>query len=163
MTTARIYFATLALAAALAGGAAVADSGCVAVSGPFETTQVYPPECTSATGLCTHGVLHGDIVGTYDFSMDSLAPALDPADPTLFVFTGTSLIETADGTMTAHDTGRLWYNVLAPSPFETIVNIDGGSGAYEGASGRLVATGELDFSTGRGVGTYTGDVCAPAA
>ncbi len=52
------------------------------------------------------------------------------------------------------DTG--WIN-FANRTFETTVNIVGGTKQYDGASGQLVATGNLT-PTGT-IGTYTGEIC----
>lgn len=132
---------------------------CIRVQGPFETTQVTPPECQSPVFTCTHGILHGDIEGEYDFTMLTLDPSPSPAHPTAFTFTGESTITTADGIAYAKDTGDIEFKVGEPSPFRTVVHIVDGTGSFEGVTGTLVATGGLDLIAGTGEGEYVGELC----
>ena len=151
-----IAAATVALAV-VAG--ATAHHRCTPVSGDFTSVLVTGPECASPIGMCTHGILTGDLRGTYDFVFTSLMPAGDPSDPLKMVYTGTSKIVTQGGTMIGQDTGWLRINPTGPSAFETTVNIVGGTGKYKKATGFIVATGELNLVTGEAVGTYTGEIC----
>lgn len=145
----------------LLAGASVVAAQCVPVAGGFTSVGVVGPPCGSPILLCTDGTLTGDLAGKYDFTMASLAPALAPGDPLLFVFTGTSLITTGAGQISAEDQGKLRFNPAGPSPFVTLVQVKSGSGAFAGATGVIVATGELDFSTNKAVGAYTGALCFP--
>lgn len=147
----------LALLLAASGAAA----SCIAIEGPFSSTSVLGPPCTSPILLCTDGRLEGSLEGTYYFTMRSMAPALAPQDPLLLVFTGESLITTSDGRMNAEDVGRMRYNPTGPTPFVTLVQVRTGTGAYAGVTGVIVAEGELDFSAGKAVGTYRGALCWP--
>lgn len=134
---------------------------CKRVDGDFTSVTVAPPACNSPVGLCTHGTLTGRLRGTYDFVALTLAPAGDPDQPMLFVYTGESLIETRHGQMFGQDTGYMLMNPAGLSAFQTTVNVVGGSGHYEDViSGSfLVATGDLALATGDAVGTYAGELC----
>lgn len=152
----RSLLCALAFALALTLPAA-ASPACMTLRGDF--VAAAEPACLESPVLfCTRGTLAGDLDGAYDFTMTSQAPAGDAAHPTRLVFTGASVITLADGRMFAQDTGRMDASV-GPWPFETVVNIDGGEGAWEGARGRLVATGALDLQRGVTEGTYEGHVC----
>jgi hypothetical protein len=136
---------------------AVAEPACTPLFGDF--VAAAEPACLeSAVLFCTRGTLTGDLDGAYDFVMTSQAPAPALAHPTRLVFTGESVITLADGRMFAQDTGRMDVSA-GPWPFETIVNINGGEGAWEGARGQLVATGALHLDEGVTKGTYEGYVC----
>jgi len=55
--------------------------GCTESTGGFTNTLIPPPACMSPVGVCTHGLLGGDLAGaSYDFTMNTLQPACDPAD-----------------------------------------------------------------------------------
>lgn len=144
--------------AVLVAGLALADAGCVDVAGTFVNVAVPPPGCTSPVLFCTHGDLRGDFEGGYDFTMTTQTP--DPAGPPVTAdFTGESTITLDDGQMFAHDSGRITFRVVDPSPFETHVGIYDGTGPYAGATGHLLAEGQYDLVAGRGAGTYSGVLC----
>ena len=137
---------------------AAADGHCKTYAGHFVATTESP--ClASPVLLCTHGTLTGDLPSTYDFVMTSQTPLTDLSDPAFLVFTGDSVITTDAGRMLAHDTGKMWMDPSGVWPFETTVNIHSGDGAWEGATGRLVATGALDHHRGVTEGEYVGHVC----
>jgi hypothetical protein len=93
--------------------------------------------------------------------MNSIAPALAVSDPQLLAFTGESHITATGGAMEAKDQGTLHFNPVGTSPFTTLVRIVSGSGAFEGATGLIVAQGDIDFAAQTVVGAYTGAVCLP--
>lgn len=145
----------------LAAVALVASSSALAatetVEGDFTSVGVLPPECGSF--LCTRGELTGDLEGTYFFTMTSLLP--DSGTPGAFLYAGNSSITTADGTLQGEDTGIMYFTSGNPAPFVTTVNVVSGGGAYAGATGTIVATGSLDFTTNHATGTYTGSITTP--
>jgi hypothetical protein len=135
------------------------DNICRPVSGPFTSVVVPPPQCTSVVGLCTHGLLHGSLEATYDFTADSLMPANDPAHPGRLLYTGTSVIALAHGTMFSDDHGFLDPTPTGTAYFATTVHVIRGVKRYSNTTGTLVASGILNFATGEAVGTYTGELC----
>lgn len=64
--------------------------------------------------------------------------------------------------MTGSDSGLLQMTGPTSASFVTAVRITGGTGAFTGATGGILAPGMLDFTTGNTVGTYSGAVCSPA-
>jgi hypothetical protein len=136
-------------ALALAGVAAAKE--CKPVSGTFSAVNVFPPECLSPVGFCTRGTLTGDLAASYEFTQLT-ANVVFP----IVTFTGQSTISRlhGDAQLFGQDTGTI---DLAAGTFTTIVNIVGGTKQYEGATGQIVATGNLT-ATGT-EGTYTGEIC----
>ena len=149
------------IAASIASSARQAlANDCRGVDGPFTSSLVPPPTCTSPVGLCTHGIFTGDFAGTYDFTFQTMAPV--PDHPGRFFYTGQSVITPArgGGQLFSDDHG---YLDMGPgsAPFVTTVLIARGSGRYASASGTLVAQGTLDLTTGQATGSYTGAICRP--
>jgi hypothetical protein len=168
MTTIRGIEGTLRFGAALLSLMTVtsivhADDGegakaCQHFDGPFSSVTVAPPECTSPVGLCTHGLLTGEFVGTYDFTVETLTP--DPSDPTTLVLTGHSVVTTKNGQMFTDDVSIL-HNMgpTTPSPFVTTAVVGSGTHHWRATSGQFVATGSLVLATGQATGSYTADLC----
>jgi hypothetical protein len=144
----------------LAAAPARADGDCKATDGPFTSSLVPPPTCTSPVGLCTHGILHDDLDATYDFTFQTLVPAGDPAHPSRMFYTGQSVItmNKSGAKMFSNDHGYIDFNPAGLSPFVTTVMLYAGD---KGASsnGVIVAQGMLNLSTGNAVGSYTGALC----
>src|SRR5262245_1439095 len=88
----RTCLAALALVLVAAAPDWAAAKHCRAVRGDFSSALVVGPPCASQIGMCTSGVLSGDLDGTYDFTFQSLVPANDPNDPGAATYTGASLI-----------------------------------------------------------------------
>jgi hypothetical protein len=162
-TVSRNRLAVLGLMAALGllilPGAVLPDGcdDCDDIEGNF-SSQVVP--CPPPAVLCTHGQLTGDLVATYDFTMLTLVP--DPSDPTAELYTGTSVITTKDGSqLFSQDTGIIHPKPPGSlSPFVTTAHLIGGTGMFQNVcGGKIVASGKLDFATGKAVGTYTGQIC----
>jgi len=139
----------LAVTVALVWSAAAAAKECKPVSGTFEATTVACP-----APFCTAGSLTGDLEATYAFAMTSATP-----DGPILNFTGASTIIREHGGAELYGSDTGWIN-FANGTFQTTVNIVGGTKQYEGATGQLVATGNLT-ATGT-VGTYTGEICKHA-
>lgn len=145
MSRLRILVPLFALVAAL-GIATPAGAGdtCSPVSGNLV-------EHLTATGSA--GTVDGDLEGDYEFTLTSLT---QKGQSPVNTFTGTSTITTADGTITADDSGVLntktdnivWRSVIT-----------GGTGAYSNANGQLHYGGTLDFDTGQGSAVYHGNLC----
>ena len=150
-----LTFVVVALAGLALAGVASAKE-CKPVSGSFSAVNVFPPECQSPVGFCTRGTLTGDLDGTYEFTQ--LTSTFVP--PATLHFTGASTITRTHGgaQLFGSDTGTI---DLAAGTFTTIVNITGGTKQYEGATGQIVATGNLT-PTGT-EGTYAGEICKHSA
>ena len=135
---------------------------CDELAGPFTSTLNNGPGCSSPIQICTTGDLTGGLTGNYDFTMLTLGPSGNPADPNEFVYTGTSVITDLNGDrIFGQDSGVMHVDPAGgDSPFTTTVTFLGGTGKYAGAVGRVVATGVLNFTTGQAAGNYTAVVCS---
>lgn len=135
---------------------------CRDYSGPFSSTLVPPPTCTSPIGLCTHGILGGSFPADYDFTFETLTWAGDPNDPTKFVYSGHSIItpKKGPGIMNSADTGVIHIPTDgSPAPFVTTAVVASGTKNWSHVSGQFVASGNLDFSTGDAIGSFTATLC----
>ena len=141
---------------ALSVGVRADMGGCQEFSGDFTSTLVPPPTCQSPIGLCTHGLLTGDVEGTYDFVITEFV--CDP-DPSQCTYVGDSIVTTEKGTIITRDTGVMDTTVPTAVPFVTTAAFIDGTLRYKNATGVFVATGELNFITGEAVGTYSLQVC----
>ena len=133
---------------------------CRDVDGDFSSDLFGGPDCKSPLGMCTHGVLTGDLEGTYDFTFLTMTP--DPNDPGLTHYTGTSEIHfghKGKHVLYGQDHGFLRTMNGVDATFETTVVIQSGNHELKNASGSLVAAGQLSFITGHATGTYDGDIC----
>ncbi len=154
---------TLLVTALVLASAGAAAANCKDRDGDFTSVLIPPPGCTSPVGICTLGTLTGEFPSTYNFTMDTLAPAGDPENPTKFVFTGHSVITDAHGgILFGSDSGIIFIDLPAPGPFVTTVDVVGGTRGYKKASGEFVASGVLDLISGNAVGTYTSTICKGA-
>lgn len=144
---------------ALSVGIQADMGGCQELTGDFTSTVVPPPECASPVGICTHGVLTGDVEGTYDFVITEFICGADPGNPSLCTYKGDSVVTTAKGSITTADTGVMDIANPLAVPFVTTAESIAGTNRYRNAESVFVATGELNFITGEAVGTYTLQVC----
>ena len=124
--------------------------------GPFTSTFESGPGCTnSPIFLCTHGVLEGDLSGTYEFGFTSMAPANDPNEPNKILYTGTSVITLDNGKqLFGVDTGVMYTDEFGGATFTTIVDVQGGTRNFRYATGEIIASGQLSFVTGFAEGSY---------
>jgi hypothetical protein len=127
--------------------------------GEFTSTLVPPPECASPVGICTHGVLTGEIEGTYDFVITEMN-CPDPTSPNDCTYAGDSIVTTDKGIIITVDTGVMQGTVLPfLAEFTTTAEFVGGTNRYKNASGVFVATGLLNFLSREAVGEYSLRVC----
>ena len=123
------------------------SSGCQNVSGT-DVAQFTSP--TTATGT-----LSGDLTGTFDAVIDEIRPGDDGS----LHLVAHRTITLEGGTITTSDHG-----VLSPveSPLYRANGhylILGGTGIYEGATGRIDIHGDVDLGSGAVNLTYHGHVC----
>jgi hypothetical protein len=155
----RGLYAALVAGAVSAPAAALAGDRCEAVEGPFSSVTVPPPTCTSAVGLCTSGLLQGDLEATYEFTADTMG--FNPLTGRV-EYTGHSVITPLDapkGQLFAEDTGWLVPDAYGGAVFETTAHIVSGSYNLKKSGGTLVAGGFLSFVTGEATGSYSGTLC----
>ena len=137
---------------------------CKKVRGEFFSSMFSDASCQSPVLICTDGTLMGKLIGDYLFTMETLYP-VDPAnDPSVFHYTGHSVITLAKNhppQIFGTDDGILHYNPAGQSPFAATVTFTGGTDKYEGASGHLNIVGQTTFADGTSSGTYSGELCRP--
>ena len=131
------------------------EKKCREVSGTFSSVTV--PNCPdSPVGLCTQGVLEGELAGDYYFIFESFTP--HPTDSTKTTYTGTSVITTEDGVIYTDDTGVVDAVPFdQPAEFVTTAEIVDGTGRYEKRGGEFIAAGTLVF--GSAAGSYEATLC----
>jgi len=105
--------------------------------------------------LCTSGTISGSLSGSFDYTMASMTAT---ADPNVFILTGSFVVVTLAGSVTANDT-TLWD--VSTGVFTDMGRFTGGSGAYSGAAGKIVIVGVFDIVAGTGQSTYTGKIETP--
>jgi hypothetical protein len=154
----RIYVAALAAVSAslLAGATAPARAGgaarCVPVGGTISTNFGVIDEAT------TLGTYTGDLAGAVSARILEQAPGPN----------GTVLVKvqhfhvTATGDTVLYEPATMTGKEVAPGRVAVLdypVRISGGTGRFEGATGKLNAIGEADFNLGQASMRYSGTVC----
>jgi hypothetical protein len=143
-----------ALAVACAGGPVWA--ACRPVNG-HSLTSIVP----CGDPLCTAGKVWGGLKGDLDVVADLVAPA-HPSVPSVFRFTGQSVITADDGSLlVGTDVGAIDTAPTGDGHVGTLLTWTGGTGRYAGASGHIVIDGRVDFAAGRVATDYRGEVCTP--
>jgi hypothetical protein len=154
----RISFAGFALVVAATPYLAAAPPSCSPVNGHFEARLVPPPDCTSVVGVCTAGRVWGGLQGDYQFTMSKLVPTAEPETPSIFFFTGRSVVHTKDGDLHGVDTGTI---DLPPGQggFASLITWTGGTGPFAATTGQIRLRGFLDAAAGTTSGDYEGNIC----
>ena len=128
-------------------------SECHAFYGPFTSVVVPPPACKSPVGLCTHGILVGELPATYDFT--ALTQTMDPNNPNVVTLTGKSIVTTGAGVIDTDDVSVINF---ATGDFVTKALVH--KTKIRGAkTGGFIAAGNLDLTTGQAVGNYSAILC----
>lgn len=155
-----VFRSVVALMATLSAAAAGADQNCKPVVGSFEAHVVPPPPAGGCAAVfCTAGRVWGGLQGTYSFTMPT-PPQPSWAVPTIFFFTGDSVITTKSGDVVyGKDTGALDFG--PDGGFASLITFTGGTGALQHASGQIRLRGQLDPVEGTTSGDYLGTVCTP--
>jgi len=115
------------------------------------------PTCGSAIGLCAGGTLQGTLQAHSDFIGTSFVSTLDTGATGVVVLTGDNTIHTKDGDLLTKD--AIVLATTGDGEFAEVDTVVGGTGLYEGASGKFTATGT--FANGAGFGVLVGEVCWP--
>lgn len=139
------------------GDIAVAAPSARSVDGKLETHVVAPPACASAVALCTHGLITGDVRGTFDFTGETLTPAPSQASSTVMFYTGQVVIRTDDGRIVGTDAGAIDFGTGA---FVDLTTISPGqnTGKWAAATGQLRFSGSCDLGAGECKSEYAGTV-----
>lgn len=149
--------AALLLPLVLAASGAEA-AACRRVEGSFTLTPVSGPACTSPVGICATGVYKGDIKATSVFTGTSVVPTADTPTTAVVLVTGDNQFTTRGGTLQTKD--AIVLRTTGAGDFAEVDTIVGGTGQGAGASGVLRAQGRFTATAGGG-GDYVGEVCTP--
>ena len=162
-----IRIAAAALAAVLVAGVALFSSPagkasaapkCKNVRGHV-TSHTVTEDCASPIGLCAAGQFYGAIRGELLLVATSLTPTQDTPATGVYTYTADDVIKTREGDIYTKDAGALNLTPGSTGDDISIITITGGTGAYEGATGRLRASGT--FSEAGGEFSYEGELCTP--
>lgn len=147
------------MAFSLAALTTAAWAGCRPVNGHSVTQVIPPPECGSPVGFCTRGKVIGGLQGGLELTAASLVPAGDATILAVSFFTGQSVIQARNGdVLVGTDAGAI---DLASGKATTLITWTGGTGQFDGASGQIRVSADLDLATGTVVSDYRGELCTP--
>jgi hypothetical protein len=104
--------------------------------------------------------MSGAIKGKYTYSLRDQFPA-DAVLSNLIYTTGTSVVETQDGTLSFFETSTSDADDLGALNATVLMTITGGTGKWAGATGHLVLVGFFHQDTLTGAWRYQGEVCLP--
>lgn len=113
--------------------------------------------CTSDIGQCAVGEYHGSLRGESEFVATSFGPTEDPDAGFVAVLTGDNVIHTPSGDIWTKD--AIILAVDGGGEFAELDTVVGGTGDFEGATGRLIGTGSLVGANGTGM--VSGEICWP--
>ncbi len=148
--------ALVVLVALFAGaGAASAEPNCRAVHSILTLSILPKTACDSPIEFCGAGVLLGSIRAHSLFTGTSFEPTVDTGATGVVLLTGDNAIHTAEGDIYTKD--AIVLALTGAGEFAEIDTVVGGTGAYAGATGKLIGTGT--FLDGAGQGVLTGEIC----
>lgn len=137
---------------------------CRPVQGTFTNVFLSGADCAPTSASCTRGELFGDLEGEYAFFFRSQVAAGDPDAPSRELFVGESVVTLDEGgTLFGDDFGTFDFPVSGPASFRTLIDVQRGGDGLEDARGHLLASGSVDLVSGRGDGTYSGELCEPVS
>jgi hypothetical protein len=102
----------------------------------------------------------GRITGDYTYTLGTMTPAA-AGYPNLIYVTGTSEVETKNGTLSFVETSTQDTAELGDLNGTVLMTITGGTGQWQGASGHIVLVGFFHQDTLTGEWKYQGEVCTP--
>lgn len=111
-------------------------------------------------GPVTVAQMTGAIKGKYTYTLKDPFPA-DAVLSNLLYITGTSVVETKDGTLSFFETSTQDADELGDLNGTVLMTITGGTGKWTGATGHVVLVGFFHQDTLTGAWRYQGEVCLP--
>ena len=145
--------AALLLTSVIAAAPASATPSCHTRIGTVSIEIFTDSTCLSAVGLCAKVQFRGGLRAESDFVGTSLTPSVDVASTGIVFLTGDNHIRTRHGDLFVKD--AIVFNTTGEAEFSEVDTIVGGTGLYEGATGRLQAVGKNNE------GVYTVEICTP--
>ena len=141
--------------------AAAAAAKCRTVRGQLvDQVQVAPGVngCLSSI-FCVDGRATGALRGDFRATVTSLRPSVDTPTTSVVFLTTDLVLNDRHGQLTIKE--AIAY-ATADGQFADLATVVGGTGRWQGATGRLVISGQLNFVDPSDV-TYAGQICRPAA
>jgi len=102
----------------------------------------------------------GAIKGKYIYTLKEEFPA-DAVLSNLFYVTGTSVVDTKDGTLSFFETSTKDVDEVGDLNGTVLMTITGGTQQWTGATGHLALVGFFHQDTQTGAWRYQGEVCLP--
>lgn len=157
-----IIFAPALVATLFATSALAGHTGAAArtrrVSGHAEFQLALGPNCASPIGLCTAGVIAGDLQGTIAGAAIAFNVPADASVPTVGAYVNHIVISTAEGELRCTEVGGA--NTAGDGDFAGLCTVTGGSGRFAGAGGSFAFRGTFTPTTG-GSYAYDGKLTLP--
>lgn len=151
-TAVTLFALVLSLLAVVPASAA---PDCRTLHGRFTVQLESGPGCDSPVDLCGSVEWRGSLHASSYFIATGIATTDQTPNTGVILVTGDNVITLEDGQLFSQDAV-----LLATTPggeFAEIDTITGGTGAFEGASGKIVATGVSSGSVAEG--SFVGEVC----
>lgn len=139
----------------LAVAPASAAPDCRTLHGRFTVQLESGPGCASPVDLCGSVEWRGSLHASSHFVATGIVTTDQTPNTGVILVTGDNVLTLADGQLFAQDAV-----LLATTPggeFAEIDTIVGGTGAFEGATGKIVATGVSSGAVAEG--SFVGEVC----
>lgn len=140
---------TAVLAVVLGMGALAAQAGAgpksIPVLGSITSQSIIGPECTSPAGRCFVATFKGTLQGSAEFVGNSMTPTSQPG---MVLINGNFLIHDKHGDVSCIEDSLLNTTPGSDGEFVFLCEVTGGTGKWEGATGYLQATGNLDGTKG---------------
>jgi hypothetical protein len=145
--------AAVLLASVISAAPASADPNCHTRHGSVTIQIMTDSTCPSIIGLCANVQFLGGLHGESRFTGTSLVPSVDAATTGIVFLTGDNHIRTREGDLFVKD--AIVFNTTGAAEFSEVDTIVGGTGEYEGATGRLQAIGKNNE------GSFVVEICTP--
>jgi len=130
---------------------------CMPVNGRLvDQAQFGSPTCTGPL-FCVRGRATGTLRGDFVSTLTSMTPSPDAASTAVAFLTADLVLNTPRGQLTIKEAAA--YNTTpGGGELGDVGTVVGGTGHWQGATGRLVISGKLDFVDRSDV-KYRGEVC----
>jgi len=148
-----IAAAALLLTSVIAAAPASADPNCHTRHGSVSIEIITDSTCISDVNLCARVQFRGGLRGDSYFTGTSLTPSIDVIDTGIVFLTGNNHITTSRGDLFVKD--AIVFNTTGEAEFSEVDTIVGGTGEFEGATGRLQALGKNNE------GSFVVEICTP--
>ena len=157
MRSAALPFAAIVVMLGSDAAFGASSPPCTQVNGRLvDQVQFTGPACTGPL-FCVRGRATGSLNGNFVSTVTSVTPSQDAASTAVAFLTADLVLNTTRGTLTIKEAAA--YNTTpGGGQLGDVGTVVGGTGHWQGATGRLVISGKLDFTDPSNV-RYRGEVC----